>query len=284
MFISIDAIGSTELKSKSIIDNSTDWRDFFLSFYQDFRTIVADLYTKHEFQNVAELWKNLGDELIFISTIIELKEIEINLKVFIEAIKKFNSEKYSLKVKGSSWLAETPVSNLIIIKDRYPQSKEIIDLDFIGASIDIGFRISKFATDRKFIISVEVAKILVENANNKFTIFFDGELEVKGVLDKNRYPIIWIDIFDGKEPLEEKLFGLNRNSVEYEDLEEYCDIYIDKHKNILTAYKIPKKENYKEEYKKIIDKFYSKDSQPYFIENEQDGKNNLDLEMPKSRK
>lgn len=104
-------------------------------------------------------------------------------------------------------------------------------VDVIGPSMDIGFRISKFASDRKFVVSVEIARILSENANNHLSIYVDGVEELKGVLNGIAYPIIWIDMNNGNPTNIEKLL----NKVPVKDLailKAFLNEYIDDKKHL----------------------------------------------------
>lgn len=80
--------------------------------------------------------------------------------------------------------------------------------DYVGPSIDIGFRLSALSTSRKLIISVELAYMLsdslFDNFNidkakdahdsiDKFTFGYDGRKQLKGVIREEAYPIFWID-------------------------------------------------------------------------------------------
>ncbi len=80
--------------------------------------------------------------------------------------------------------------------------------DFIGTSIDCGFRLGKYSTLEKLVISVELATILlrdktkmIEELNiriesNNIKLYFDDEVELKGVLNEKKgtlkYPLIWL--------------------------------------------------------------------------------------------
>ncbi|WP_282295748.1 hypothetical protein [Stenotrophomonas sp. PS02289] len=83
-----------------------------------------------------------------------------------------------------------------------------VSRDFIGQSIDTGFRVSTASSARKLMLSVELAhmlslecirvkgqpqrlpKVLVTN----FAFHYDGRHSLKGVLDGIPYPLIWLDV------------------------------------------------------------------------------------------
>jgi hypothetical protein len=279
LFLSVDVIGSTEYKSKLLIselseENSAyNWRDFFVEFYDTFQESIKEWYTHFDEHDTLYkdfyLWKNLGDELVFIVEIKEEINIHKHLSVFKKSVKDFNKLDKELKVKGSAWIVEIPVTNAVIFTSDYKLSNNSENLDFIGPSIDIGFRISKFSSERAFVISVELAEILSrKNICHRFIIFFDGEQVVKGVLKQNKYPIIWIFMFNLNTPIEEKLYGVIRNPVNLLGLNKYCKEYIKKHKHILTANTIPSLENqeYKNKYNSVMETFYRQKYEDLFFD------------------
>ena len=87
--------------------------------------------------------------------------------------------------------------------------------DYIGPSIDTGFRLGGMASPRKLVISVDLAYLLsVEQERHnrepaaysvgplsfqKFDFKYEGRLPLKGVLGGAPYPVIWIDLNPGNE-------------------------------------------------------------------------------------
>lgn len=82
-----------------------------------------------------------------------------------------------------------------------------ISQDFIGQSIDTGFRVSTQSSVRRLALSVELAHMLslvcaqIEEDNleipalvgNQFQFYFDGRQSLKGVMGGVPYPVIWLD-------------------------------------------------------------------------------------------
>jgi hypothetical protein len=116
-------------------------------------------------------------------------------------------------------------------------------VDFIGPSLDIGFRLGGLATPRRLICSVELAWLiskalddkkvrsvrdLAENCEDNSSVFHISERQaLKGVLDGVPYPIIWIDIGEHKgfNKIEDDVLGsgpLTRVAVV-----EYCEAFIE---------------------------------------------------------
>jgi hypothetical protein len=92
-------------------------------------------------------------------------------------------------------------------------------LDFIGPSIDAGFRLTKFSTPKKFVLAADLALMLLdaihrtEVAWDQFHLFYDGAEQLKGVLDGEPYPIVWLDMHNGAPDIEETLLGISKPTL-----------------------------------------------------------------------
>lgn len=89
---------------------------------------------------------------------------------------------------------------------------EVINPDFIGQSMDTGFRVGTAASARKLMLSVELAHMLSMECEKldtgpyqkgafpvrSFTFHYEGRLNLKGVLDGTPYPLIWLDVEPAK--------------------------------------------------------------------------------------
>ncbi|MEO5331885.1 MAG: hypothetical protein H7839_07655 [Magnetococcus sp. YQC-5] len=141
-----------------------------------------------------KLWKAAGDELIYSQLMLDSYQVCLAVRAWIEAAKFFRNDlrnKFpSLDVKMTAWTASFPVINTEIVLESDPnkvlskngtirsnvltsmfnklndyyskQNPEKINafLDFIGPSMDIGFRLCGLSSQRQMPISVELAFIL----------------------------------------------------------------------------------------------------------------------------
>lgn len=77
-------------------------------------------------------------------------------------------------------------------------AKSKLAIDYIGPSIDTGFRLSGYATGRKMITSVDVAYLIsmtqVDGEIHRLDFFYDGSVSLKGLLGGSNYPIFWLDM------------------------------------------------------------------------------------------
>ncbi len=270
MFFSVDLIGSTAFKQKNIQkDNlSSNWKKNFQDFYNNFKIELQQSYQKIEDTLITEKenfyypyrWKFLGDEIIFVTHIDDFKYIYPHIEAFKKALVDYNVEEKTLKIRFTSWLAEFPIVNTILGDIKANFKKEIYsktEVDFLGPSIDLGFRIAKYSSERKIVISVDLAftllKYCLDNKIKPYYFYFDKEQAAIGLIN-NKYPIIWIDNFDGENPIEDELYGVSRKECDYDQLFKFCENHINSDK-----YKIMKPfSDYNQEFKsqKYIDSLY----------------------------
>ena len=198
IFLSVDIVGSTAYKNTHKGKQVLEWLPVFKAFHENFPIKLRRIldqenhdYRPHGFNGKigeVKLWKSLGDELIFYFKLSNSDEAVYLILCFIEAIQTYTTTlkktKNELSLKGTAWIAGFPVKNAkIISSDNY--------IDFIGPSIDIGFRLSKLATERKFIVSCDLAWILAVKTS-EINYYYDGKQGLKGVLNDQPYPVIWL--------------------------------------------------------------------------------------------
>jgi len=203
-----------------------------------------------------EFWKVIGDEILFTKELTDSHQLLNTLSCWITAIdatRKFiRGVDSRLDVKCTAWTAGFPLVNKEValprafdvsgqavtdyfkeggrlLNERYARrgNDAKIAVDYIGPSIDIGFRLCQFASARKFVLSVGVAFILSlsnrqssEDRTSKFR--YDGSQVLKGVYGGARYPIFWIDLAQPGDLalLEDKL--MKPIECTADDVHKYC--------------------------------------------------------------
>lgn len=253
--------------------NAEPWFSPIAQFYREIERLFAKeweyycsvLAAEHQWPKgpAPELWKSAGDELLYTKVLTDHREALACLHCWKEAIKKYRvilREKYpSLDLKSCAWLAGFPItntevvfrssvggmpteyddddavySNLSLLHQFYadPTGKNLTR-DFIGPSIDTGFRLCGLATPRKLILSVDLALVLVHAIRGMppgfplgLQIRYDNRAPLKGVLNGTDYPVFWIDVAPSPkiEAVEDRLLGLPANSTD--DIKEFCEAFI----------------------------------------------------------
>ncbi|CAA7621750.1 conserved hypothetical protein [Magnetospirillum sp. LM-5] len=219
-------------------------------------------------------WKTLGDELLYTKVLTHHSEALTCLYAWIKAVGRYKDslkEKSllsQLSVKCTAWLAGFPINNsevivstqgnpispiagtdhvfenMTLLDNWYNQSAKIKRegvLDFVGPSIDIGFRLAGHSTKRKMAISVELALLAVSAQFNAIApdnhkplrIFYGGGTALKGVLDGEPYPWFWIDLSrdDERNTLEENLFSDNKEAIK-----TFCLSFFEGHPDFVKPY------------------------------------------------
>jgi hypothetical protein len=241
LFISVDIINSTSYKHSYLKENylSSNWVDDFKEFYKDFPISFQKQYITLDKKKLLKdkkfkypyIWKYLGDEIVFVVEIKRFKYLSLHIEALKKAISQRNiKDTKVLKIKATAWLAGFPVVNQILGNYKVNKKNEVVkktNFDFIGPSIDLGFRISKYSSERKLVISLDLAYLLAKLTlkEKSYHFYFDKHKETKGIHD-GKYPIIWIDNKNAQVPLEDELYGLVRKSSNYEQLIQYCHDYM----------------------------------------------------------
>ena len=189
LFLSVDVIGSTALKysKDSPID---DWysvfTDFYISFPDEFRTHLEAEYEykrlKYSRDNLV-VWKYAGDEILFYAEITQNDEISCILSAFKQTLEDWYPSDEKLDVKGCVWIGQFPFVDRKIEKDKNEK------FDFLGPSIDCGFRLGKYSSKDEIAISVEVADQIISTTSLQSSVYYLKSENLKGVLGDKKYPI-----------------------------------------------------------------------------------------------
>ncbi|WP_157139050.1 hypothetical protein [Asticcacaulis biprosthecium] len=218
--------------------------------------------------NVLFFWKSLGDELLYTAVIENPRQAGALVAVWLKAVQAFGitlreSDNKGLDLKSTAWLAGFPLKNREVIfqsssgqsadkveldndadasveqyallNEWYRESggrKSDMQLDFLGTSIDTGFRLTGFSTPEKMCISIELALILcmslVTGWGTEIKVQYDGNEVLKGVLGGREYPILWISVYTHNDVamLEKRLLGARDHDLNPQAIVAYCRAFI----------------------------------------------------------
>eukprot|EP01037_Dinobryon_pediforme_P020093 gene20093-20633_t len=247
------------------------------------------------------LWKTVGDEVLFVKLLTDHRQLAVTLQCWMRALKRMKDflrgESSILDVKSTCWTAGFPFRNREVVLDpnidikrgrvenyyresgkllneyyRNP-SKSRLAIDYIGPSIDTGFRLSGYATGRKFVVSVDVAYLIsmtqFDGEIKRLDFFYDGSVSLKGVLGGLNYPIFWLDMSIEKS-LARREDKLKAQTVcAGEDVKEYCEAFYQEHSDFTfrpfilndLGQKLAKKPHWYDEYQsKLVENFQTPDS------------------------
>lgn len=231
LFFSFDIVNSSAYKDI----NYFGWQIVLTELLSDIQNDIAKKIPG------AQLWRVLGDEIIFFVTIKKNQEIYDNIdsiysalvsanvrlkngKIFKEIEGKYKQKNIDV-TQNNTILALQATAWLAIIKNDKSMSFSSYDNvfkkynirenqkinEFLGQDIDIGFRIKKYTRDRRFVISVELAKILSDKTEYLTRLNIIAYKKLKGVWKDRLYPIIWYH--------DEKISGISfKESFYYDEI------------------------------------------------------------------
>lgn len=240
LFFSFDVVNSSLYKTI----NYNGWASVLMSLFNKIQKIVKESI------DGAELWRVLGDEAIFIvrinteneiykyidiindiliSMVNDLKNGNMfeNLSYFTKDERDLMKKQNIISLKGAAWIAvvskmESNGTSAINgeyenISAQYNASDKYKIFEFLGNDIDTGFRISKETTERRLIISFELAYMLSKRTECLSKIFIITYKKLKGVWQNKLYPIIWY--YD-----KDKCNNINFDESFYYDEIEECEL------------------------------------------------------------
>jgi len=269
LFLSADIVGSTAYKQALLSPGSDPaqrikWVSKIQGFY--FEATKAFLARCAEvcegaaelaaFGEAPQLWKTIGDEVLFTKVLTHHSQVAIVLDCWLYALERMREYLKKggapLDVKATAWIAGFPLRNSEVAVstasdpieaedgDWFVEGGKLLNgiyngtsspgvsKDYIGPSIDIGFRLTTLSSSRRLIVSVDVAYILslsnpgrLENSP-VYRIYYQGAAVLKGVFGGVNYPVFWIDMSPAQslDRLEDELTGLAQLSRD--KLRRYC--------------------------------------------------------------
>jgi hypothetical protein len=243
LFLSVDLENSTQLKQVAAGQQEQTWLDVVLDFVTGFPAAFVSEIPKQSPDalrgQVAEprVWKLLGDELVFVVEIKDARKVPIYLDAMVSAIRSWNAEvrqqtrtspsrrtrERRLLAKGSAWLAEFPVTNAVLL---LPGNQE----DYVGPSVDAGFRLGKLATPRQLGLSVDLAWLLL-GVRTDAPLRFHGRKHLKGVAEScGGYPELTLEVDrSAYQEEEDKLAGKSPVKQDPAQIRALCEAYIREH-------------------------------------------------------
>lgn len=206
LFLSVDIAGSTQFKSSlpsvecDQSENESSWVTVYTEFFDDFPALFVQTVNetrsseRHATQGVdVELWKTLGDELVFVALVKSEADAGLVLLAFHKTISGYQEKihaKHNLHLKATAWTAGFPIRNRRVVV-KMPRGKQVED--FIGPDMDIGFRLSKVARPGPIVASMDLVDLLIgREYQSKFHCVFVGWEILKGVFMDKPYPVHWL--------------------------------------------------------------------------------------------
>jgi hypothetical protein len=226
LFASADLVGSTAYKANEAAKGSFQWASTFAEFFRSFPDYVKGWYGHEEMPPYRDSkhcslpkqrlspWKFLGDEILFEVEVSRYEDVACHIWAFQRALAEYPKMQWvgkaatrNLRLKGTAWLAGFPVTNRKLLIKR---TGETPIHDYLGPSMDVGFRIAKFSEQGRLVLSVDLALMLLEAADgiaweSHFYPVLHGKEVLKGVIGNEGYPIVFLHATQGLRTAEEEL-------------------------------------------------------------------------------
>lgn len=263
-----------EKRTASLEKPVEPWLSPIAQFYREIERIFAkrwSVYVESTADLVGwpkgdapQLWKSAGDELLYTKVLNDHREALACVICWIETLREYRSvlkKRYpELDVKSAAWIAGFPVTNtevifrssvageellnedddpiynnLRLIHKYYSNNKdEALTRDFIGPSIDTGFRVCGLATPRKFVLTIDLMLMIVHAIRTappdldvkSIEFHYQGRESLKGVFGGFGYPVFWLDMAHASEleRIEDRLLNLSARNTD--DIKRFCEEFI----------------------------------------------------------
>ena len=199
LFMSADVAGSTSFKAQADLGGMAEpaWLSVFRSFFTNFPIMLmgqtaAEMADEDSLPEIG-VWKALGDELILTCPLQSAEEATHLVRALYLAMANFEKQylgELPLRLKATAWVAQFPAPNIEIEIPELSGDGQI--LDFIGPSIDLGFRISKFSRPSTVALSLDLVELLLSSRkSDQLSFSILGREGLKGVHFGRPYPVIW---------------------------------------------------------------------------------------------
>ena len=256
LFLSIDLVGSTAFKQSRLA-----WLPAMLNFYRDFDALVHAQYRAQRQRTNCpvpppEFWKSNGDELLYTCDLTSRDQAIDALNIWLATLNAYRSDLATLvedlDVKSTAWIALFPEPNAEVFFRRagqtyradiagdalllqaemrdqwYAGRRHELTRDFVGPSIDTGFRLTSWASPRRLILSADLAYLLTSSTPaeaDPLPLHVSGRQKLKGVVGDAPYPLIWVPVGAAKADARDD--GVGRGLADPVLLRAYCEAIIE---------------------------------------------------------
>lgn len=220
-FASLDLVGSTAAKQpkEGNLDSALtqDWKERFGSIFTSLQALVKEheVCALHERRleshtEPARLLKINGDELVFFAKAASRSHALALLLAFRKVTERHNHDEMQravepfgprpMRIKTTCWIAGFPVNNIRIrtsgerpLMEGVSETERREQYDYIGPSMDMGFRLTKFARPDALVVSADLAWLLLQDLDDNSLEYQvldrDG---LRGIAEGTPYPVIAI--------------------------------------------------------------------------------------------
>jgi hypothetical protein len=144
--------------------------------------------------------------------------------------------------RGGAQFRSDPGDDVVLLqaemRDQWHTGADRGDIirDFVGPSIDTGFRLTDWARPRRLILSADLAFLLTSSyaiSDEPLPLHFSGAQKLRGVVGEQPYPMIWLPVGAGARA-EVRDEAIGRMLADPTLLRAFCEAIIEQNYKAFT--------------------------------------------------
>ena len=189
LLLSVDMVSSAEFKAKnSSLGKRSDWVMAFESFYEQTPLILQLEREQQRLLGELELWKSIGDQLVFLMRPCSEEQLEAECLAFLRGLRTANEwmlQQWGFELHGVAWAFVEGGEN-VTFRFHRAQLGEGIGFDLIGPDVDLGFRLVSLAPRGAVLAPLALRSMITQS---RIALRLIGESELKGI-NLTPYPLL----------------------------------------------------------------------------------------------
>ena len=189
LLLSVDIVSSAAFKANSSSEmGRLSWVQAFAAFYQRVPLILDSERAKLQLSGPLDLWKSIGDQLVFLVRPHSAEQLEQECLAFVRGLRQASQEllkQWGFELHGVAWAFVEGGDNATF-RFQAPQLSGGTGFDLIGPDVDLGFRLVSFAPDGGVLAPLSLRSLLPQSALQMRLI---GEADLKGI-ELRPYPLL----------------------------------------------------------------------------------------------
>jgi len=189
LLLSVDIVSSAAFKAnRASCAERSDWVMAFESFYEQIPLILELERKEQNLTGDLELWKSIGDQLVFLMRPGSAVQLEAECLSFLRGLRTASermSQRWGFELHGVAWAFVEGGEN-VTFRFHRAQLGEGIGFDLIGPDVDLGFRLVSLAPTGTVLAPLSLWSLIPQS---RIALRLIGESELKGI-NLTPYPLL----------------------------------------------------------------------------------------------
>ena len=189
LLLSVDIVSSAAFKAnRASCGERSDWVMAFESFYEQIPLILELERKEQNLTGDLELWKSIGDQLVFLMRPGSAVQLEAECLSFLRGLQTASermSQRWGFELHGVAWAFVEGGEN-VTFRFHRAQLGEGIGFDLIGPDVDLGFRLVSLAPTGTVLAPLSLWSLIPQS---RIALRLIGESELKGI-SLTPYPLL----------------------------------------------------------------------------------------------